>query len=267
MLVEVQMLVWRLKYSSCKQIGASPLSTNTLPWVPHHWGSDGTNCINRCTVEHQDSSNVICNVRLIQQQCFNLQLLPLWNGSLNELEKVYICPATSDTWYLPWSKGEFQGRMIWKTEDSHKIVSFHSINYSIPKLFSVSAERVRNSIKWRDIQCFICDYFQSTPNLVHLSCPFEPELTDGWIIHTGGLQHTQTRDKVERQDYPVQHGDCLFLIPEERSQSTESEDIPRPHWPSQCWWWGGPLCRCPPQRAAWGIVLTHSKQLWGIETS
>ena len=79
-----------------------------------------------------------------------------------------------------------------------------------------SAEWDRNSIKWRDIQCFISDYFQSTPNLVHLSCPFEPELTDGWIIHTGGLQHTQTRDKVERQDYPVQHGDCLFLIPERR---------------------------------------------------
>ena len=56
-LLEVQMLVWRLKYSSCKQIGAELphwLSTNTLPWVPHHWGSDGTNCINRCTLEHQD---------------------------------------------------------------------------------------------------------------------------------------------------------------------------------------------------------------------
>ena len=63
----------------------------------------------------------------------------------------------------------------------------------------VSVEWAGNSIKWRDIQCFISDYFQSTPNLVHLSCSFESELTDGWIIHTGGLQHSPTLDKVERQ--------------------------------------------------------------------
>ena len=49
-----------------------------------------------------------------------------------------------------------------------------------------------NSITSRDIQCFISDYFQSTPNTVHSSCPFEAELTDGWIIHTGGVEDYNT---------------------------------------------------------------------------
>ena len=51
------------------------------------------------------------------------------------------------------------------------------------------------------------------------------------------------------------------------SRYLRTEDIPRPHWPSQCWWRGGTLCRWSAKRPMWGVVLTHSKQLWGIETS
>ena len=51
-----------------------------------------------------------------------------------------------------------------------------------------------------DIQCFISDYFQSTPNTVHSSCPFEGELTDGWIVHTRGLQQTPWPRPGEKVD-------------------------------------------------------------------
>ena len=114
----------------------------------------------------------------------------------------------------------------------------------------VSVEWAGNSIKWRDIQCFISDYFQSTPNLVHLSCSFESELTDGWIIHTGGLQHSPTMDKVEtRQDYRVQHVQhvhCLFQIPEDWGHTSASLT-------PQCWWGAG-LCVGGVQRdRCWGL--------------
>ena len=114
-----------------------------------------------------------------------------------------------------------------------------------------------NSITRRDIQCFMSDYFQSTPNTVHLSCPFEAELTDGWIIHSGGLQQTlrpRAGEKVEKMMLSDTKTVCLrqFLTFRPPSQPSRSSVV-------------GSLCRIvllSSNRPQEGRLLTLSKHSW-----